>query len=123
MATRGSTTGNQAGKSQPTRSGRQARNNAGFKEESQVQQARGRQQQASKQNGTSRRRDIGRPDVTFWPSYLLAVAFLAADEEGRKDLDTVICNRCAALVIGGANSQKAHKGFHDQVDGIDQRVS
>jgi hypothetical protein len=114
MARTGSTTRTTSNKteSQP-RNNRQGLN--------QVKNTRERQQR--EQNSTGRSRNIGRPDVTFWPSYLMAVSFLAADEDGKKDLDTVICNRCAALVIGGVNDQKRHKAFHDQVDGLDQRVS
>jgi hypothetical protein len=86
----------------------------------QVKNTRERQQAS---NNTGRSRNIGRPDVTFWPTYLLSVAFLAADEEGKKDLNTSICSRCAALVIGSATAEKNHRQFHEQVDGIDQRVS
>jgi hypothetical protein len=120
MAVRQGSSRNQAGNKTPTtRSGRQANNK---QQVSEVHEARSRQQ-ASKPNGTGRSRNIGRPDVSFWPTYLLSVAFLAADEEGKKDLNTSICSRCAALVIGSATAEKNHRQFHEQIDGIDQRVS
>jgi hypothetical protein len=32
-----------------------------------------------------------------------------------------LCGRCAALVLASERSQRLHKAFHEQLDGLDQR--
>jgi hypothetical protein len=32
-----------------------------------------------------------------------------------------LCGRCAALVLASERSQRLHKAYHEQLDGIDQR--
>ena len=32
-----------------------------------------------------------------------------------------LCGRCAALVLASERSQKLHKAYHEQLDGLDQR--
>ena len=46
-----------------------------------------------------------------------------AEIEGLKeDFDLTCCPRCAAIVPSGDKAQAAHKGFHEQIDGLDQRA-
>ncbi len=45
------------------------------------------------------------------------------DIEGLKeDFDLASCPRCAAIIPSGDKAQQAHKGFHEQIDGLDQRA-
>jgi hypothetical protein len=43
---------------------------------------------------------------------------------GGKPVHLTVCGQCGAFVPGGreaAKAQKLHRGFHEKIDGIDQR--
>jgi hypothetical protein len=60
-------------------------------------------------------------DAPFRAVTLVTETYL--DIEGLKeDFDLASCPRCAALIPSGDKAQAAHKGFHEQIDGLDQRA-
>jgi hypothetical protein len=70
-------------------------------------------------NGTSRRKGVTAPP--FRNVTLIADLFLNIEGQGEKDFDLITCPRCAALLPGGDKPEAAHKAFHEQIDGLDQR--
>jgi hypothetical protein len=74
---------------------------------------------ATATNGGSRRKGFATPP--FRQVDLIADLFLAIKGlDG--DFDLVSCPRCACLLPAGERAESAHKGFHEQIDGLDQRA-
>jgi hypothetical protein len=87
------------------------------------------------QRGSSRRSD-GRSSNDQNPSVPTNAPSVASDtNRQRQDFWNVqmrlviagqaetisLCGRCAALTLASDRSQKLHKAFHEQIDGLDQR--
>ncbi len=93
---------------------------------SQVHEAKARQQASAKPTASNGRRAANRPEtaIAFWPLDIVSVAYLAArDSDGKRDLDIIVCGKCAALLIESASSKKAHETFHRLIDGLDAAVA
>jgi hypothetical protein len=73
---------------------------------------------STRSTGNGRRKPA---DAPFRAVTLVTETYL--DIEGLKeDFDLASCPRCAALIPSGDKAQAAHKGFHEQIDGLDQRA-
>jgi hypothetical protein len=73
----------------------------------------------AKGNGSRSRKGVTAPP--FRNVTLIADLFLNIEGQGEKDFDLITCPRCAALLPGGDKPEAAHKAFHEQIDGLDQR--
>ena len=76
----------------------------------------------SKSTGTARRPRQTPQEVPFRSVGIMAELFLAI-EGVSGDFDLMACPRCACLIPSSDKAQTAHRKFHDQIDGMDQRAS
>jgi hypothetical protein len=75
----------------------------------------------TKAAGNGRQTRKGVVPFPFREVTLISETYLAIKGLG-EDFDLVSCPRCAALLPSGEKAETAHRGFHEQIDGLDQRA-
>jgi hypothetical protein len=98
----------------------------------QQEQAKGSRQtttKATSTRSTGNNRQTTRKGVAPFPFRevtVLTETYMEVQGLDGESFDLVSCPRCAALIPStgksGDKAEKAHRGFHDQIDGLDQRA-